>query len=119
MTFVQTILRWFSTIACVILIISFALFVIEQADAGSQDQVNKVEGIAKPAPTEQTERQREQEHGDLREAIDDASDVLLQPFAGVVESGSVWATRGVATLIALLVYGLLARLLIGYLPGRR
>jgi hypothetical protein len=31
----------------------------------------------------------------------------------------VWAKRGVATLLALLVFGVLARILIGYLPGRR
>jgi hypothetical protein len=115
MSFVQSLLRWFSTIACLILIVSFGLFVIDQAEAGSQDQVNKVEGIAKPAPTEQTERRREEEHGDLREGIDDVTDVLLQPFAGVINSGSVWATRGVATLLGLLVYGLLARLLIAYM----
>ena len=95
------------------------LFAIEQAKGGSKHQVNKVEGINQPAPSKQTERQREREHGKVREAIDDADDVLIQPFSGVVNSGSIWAKRGVATLLALLVYGVLARILIGYLPGRR
>ena len=119
MTLIQTALRWASTIACVILLISFGLFAIEKAEGGSKEQQNKLEGINNPAPTAETERQREKEHGDVREAIDDADDVLIAPFSGVVSSGSIWAKRGVATLLALLVYGLVARILIGYLPGRR
>jgi PleD family two-component response regulator len=62
---------------------------------------------------------RQRQHGKVREAIDDANDVLTQPFAGVVDSGSIWAKRGVTTLLALLAYGVIARILIGYLPGRR
>jgi hypothetical protein len=118
-TLLQSLLRWASTIACVILVISFGLFALEQAKGGSKKQEAKIEGINQPSPTSDSERQREQEHGDVREAIDDADDVLIQPFSGVIDSGSIWAKRGVATLLALLVYGLLARILIGYLPGRR
>ncbi|MEA2374810.1 MAG: hypothetical protein QOD53_1273 [Thermoleophilaceae bacterium] len=119
MTFAQTLLRWASNLACAILLISFGLFAIEQAKGGSQQQQNKVEGINQPSPSPQNERQREKEHGKVREAIDDADDVLVSPFSGVVNSGSIWAKRGVSTLLALLVYGLLARILIGYIPGRR
>ena len=119
MTLLQSVLRWASTLACAILVVSFVLFAVEQSKAGSKDQVDKVEGINEPSPGPQTERQREKKHGDLREAIDDADDVLVQPFSGVVNSGSIWAKRGVATLLALLVYGVIARILIGYLPGRR
>jgi hypothetical protein len=118
-TWLQTILRWASTIACVILVVSFGLFAIEQAKGGSKDQQNKIEGISQPSPTPETERQREKEHGKVREAIDDADDVLIEPFSGVVNSGSIWAKRGVATLLALLVYGVLFRILIGYLTGAR
>jgi hypothetical protein len=118
-TLLQSVLRWASTIACAILIVSFGLFAIEQAKGGSKQEVNKLEGINQPSPTPQTERQRERKHGDVREAIDDVNDVLIAPFSGVVNSGSIWAKRGVATLIALLVYGVVLRILIGYLPGRR
>jgi hypothetical protein len=114
-----TLLRWASTIACAIVALSFVLFAIEQAKGGTKQQENKIQGINQPAPSAQTERQRERTHGKVREAIDDADDVLIQPFSGVVSSGSIWAKRGVATLLALLVYGVLARILIGYLPGRR
>jgi hypothetical protein len=119
MTLLQSILRLASTIACVILVVSFDLFAIEKSKAGAKDQVNKVVGISEPAPSPENERQREKAHSDIREAIDDANDVLTQPFAGVLDSGSIWAKRGVATLLALLVYGVLLRILIGYLPGRR
>jgi hypothetical protein len=118
-TGLQSLLRWASTIACAVLVISFGLFAIEQAKGGTKQQENKLEGINQPAPSAQTERQRERMHGGLREAVDDVNDVLIAPFAGVVDSGSVWAKRGVATLLALLVYGVLARILIAYLPGRR
>ena len=119
MTGLQTLLRWASTIACLILVVSFGLFAIEKAKGGSKEQVNKLGGINSPAPSAQNERQREKEHGKVREAIDDADDVLIQPFSGVVTSGSIWVRRGVATLLALLVYGVLLRILIAYLPGRR
>jgi hypothetical protein len=119
MTLLQTVLRWASTIACAILVVSFGLFAIEKSKAGAKDQVQKVVGINEPSPDPQNERQREKKHGDVREAIDDANDVLTEPFAGVLSSGSIWAKRGVTTLLALIVYGVIARILIGYLPGRR
>jgi hypothetical protein len=115
----QSLLRWASTLACAILVVSFVMFAVEQAKGGTKQQENKISGINQPAPSAQDERAREKRHGKVREAIDDADDVLIQPFSGVVSSGSVWAKRGVATLLALLVYGVLARILIGYLPGRR
>jgi hypothetical protein len=118
-TLLQSVLRWASTIACAILVISFGLFAIEQSKQGAKDQVGKVVGINEPSPGPQTERQREKRHSDIRETIDDANDVLTKPFAGVVNSGSIWAKRGVATLLALLLYGVILRVLIGYLPGRR
>jgi uncharacterized protein YjbJ (UPF0337 family) len=118
-TAIHSLLRWASTIACAILVVSFVLFAVDQAKGGAKHQADKVVGINDPAPPPQTERQREKAHGKVRETIDDADDVLIAPFAGVVTSGSVWAKRGVATLLALLVYGLVFRILVGYLPGRR
>jgi hypothetical protein len=118
-TLLQSLIRWASTIACVILLVSFGLFAIEKSKAGAKDQVNKVVGISAPSPGPQNERQREKEHSDIREGIDDANDVLIEPFSGVVNSGSIWAKRGVALLLALLVYGVILRILAGYLPGRR
>ena len=119
MTALQSLLRLASTIACAIVLVSFGLFAIDQARGESKRQADKVAGIDDPSPSADTEREREKAHGAVREAIDDADDVLLEPFAGVISSGSVWVKRGIPTLLALLVYGVVLRILIGYLPGRR
>src|SRR5215210_2976812 len=64
------------------------------------------------------ERQRERAHGPVREAIDDANDVLLDPFAGIVDSESPWVTRGVPSLLALAVFGFGLGMLANFRPKR-
>jgi hypothetical protein len=118
-TALQTPLRWISTIAAAILVASFGLFAIDEAQGGAETQVARVDDLNAPAPSARTERQREAEHSDVREAIDDAADVLLEPFSGVVDSSSVWAERGVATLLAFLAFFVLLRIVAGYVPARR
>ena len=41
----------------------------------------------------------------MREAIDDVNDVLLAPFASLIDSDNAWVNHGVPSLLALLVYG--------------
>ena len=118
---------WVSTLAAVVLVVSFGLFAIDQARNGSEQQVAKLASGLEPTnadtnvnqadPTPRTEREREKKHGDVREAIDDVNDVLLSPFAGVVDSNSIWTQRGVPTLIAFLLFGVALRILAAYLPG--
>jgi hypothetical protein len=118
---------WASTIAALVLVASFGLFAIDQAQAGSKHQEATLNNEIGPTgaavdvnqadPSPKTEREREKEHGQVREAIDDADDVLVSPFTGVVDSNSIWVQRGVPTLIALLLFGVGLRLLAGYLPG--
>ena len=118
---------WVSTIAALVLVASFGLFAVDQAQAGSKHQEAKLNDEIGPTsaavdlnqadPSPKTERERERKHGDVREAIDDADDVLVSPFTGVVDSNSIWVQRGVPTLIALLLFGVGLRLLAGYLPG--
>ena len=61
---------------------------------------------AAPDPTAREETLREQAHSKPREAVDDADDILIKPFAWAAEgSSSRWARKGVPTLLALLVYG--------------
>ena len=118
---------WVSTIASVVLIVSFGLFAIDQAKGGSDQQVAKLAGEVEPSdakgnvnqadPSPKTEREREKKHGDVREAIDDVDDILVSPFAGVVDSDSIWVQRGAPSLIALLLFGVGLRLLAAYLPG--
>ena len=107
---------------------SFAMFAIDQAQNGSKQQVAKVGAGLEPTssasnvnqanPSPKTERQREKMHGQVREAIDDADDFLVSPFTGIVEGGGRWANRGLPTLLALLVYGLGLGFLARFARGR-
>jgi len=72
-----------------------------------------------PAPAPAAEHAREKKHGQLRELIDDANDLLLSPFAGAVGSEDAWVKRIVPTVLALLAYGLGLMLLANFLPRRR
>jgi hypothetical protein len=118
---------WASTIAALVLLASFGLFAIDQAQDGSKQQVAKLGSEIEPGaakvnvnqadPSPKTERAREKKHGDVREAIDDANDVLVAPFTGVVKTDSIWAQRGIPTLIAFLLFAVGLRILAAYLPG--
>ena len=79
--------------------LGFLLFAGDETDKGSRGQVSKIDdAINAPDPTQQQELLRQRQHGEVREAIDDANDFLLKPFAPLVEdSGSTWARRGVPT----------------------
>ena len=116
-----------STIAALVLIASFGLFAIDQARDGSKQQVAKLGSKLEPTnaatnvnqadPSPRAERAREKKHGDVREAIDDANDVLVSPFSGMTNSKSIWNQRGIPTLIAFLLFGVALRILAAYLPG--
>jgi hypothetical protein len=119
---------WVSTLASIVLLISFGLFAVDQARGGSKQQVarlgNELQGASDASrnvnqadPSPRAERARERRHGDLREAIDDVDDVLVSPFTGIVHSDSIWVQRGVPSLIALLLFGVALRILSAYLPG--
>ena len=124
---IARIVVWASTIAALVIIASFALFAIDQARDGSKQQVAKLGSKLEPTnastnvnqadPSPKTERAREKKHGDVREAIDDANDVLVSPFSGVVDSKSIWVERGIPSLIALLLFGVGLRVVAAYLPG--
>jgi hypothetical protein len=119
---------WVSTLASIVLVVSFAMFAIDQSRDASEQQVAKLgsrvdasddasANVNQADPSPRAERARERKHGDVREAIDDVNDVLVAPFAGIVDSDSIWVQRGVPTLIALLLFGVALRILAAYLPG--
>jgi hypothetical protein len=124
---ISRLLTWASTIAALVVLASFAMFAIDQAQNGSKQQVAKLGAGLEPAnaqanvnqadPSPKTERQREKMHGQVREAIDDADDVLIKPFAGAATSSSIWAQRGIPALLAFLVFGVGLRILAAYVPG--
>ena len=124
---IARVVTWASTIAALVLVISFGLFAVDQAQDSSKQTVadlgrklgpsDAAANVNQADPSPRTERQREKKHGDVREAIDDANDVLVSPFASVVDSDSIWVQRGIPSLIALLLFGVGLRILAAYLPG--
>jgi hypothetical protein len=123
-------LRLFSILACLVVLLSFAAFAIDEARSGSQSSqagiaggpttyapVPDPAGFAKPSPAQ--ERLREADHGGAREALDDADDVLLAPLAFVTEeNSSAWMRRAIPALLALALYGFGVGFLSRFAAGR-
>ena len=94
-------IRFASILVCLIVIASFALFVVNQAGEASTHQLETL-GASGPggskvkAPVKAT----------LRTRIDEVSNELTSPFSGVTAgSHSQWTIHGVNLLLTLLVYG--------------
>jgi hypothetical protein len=109
-----------------IVLLGFVLFAVDQISHGSKTQQRALDRelgdttVTDPvAPTPHQERVREAQHGTVREAVDDVNDVLLRPFADLVDSSNAWVEHGVPTLLALLIYGLGLGLLANMLPKAR
>jgi len=94
-------LRSIAAVTSVIIALSFVLFAAQEVNHASDRQSAAV------APGPDEESRRASDHTAAREAIDDANDVVLAPFAGLVgDSGNAWVQRGIPALLGLLVYGL-------------
>jgi hypothetical protein len=108
--------------ASAIVLLSFALFAIDETRTASQKSAAAVAGldatrVADPSPRQ--ERARERAHSRARELIDDADDVLVAPFAPLVSGAdSSWVQRGIPTLLALIVYGFGLSFLARFARGR-
>jgi hypothetical protein len=87
---------------CAIVIASFVTFAITQTKSASGHQTEAITG--KPASASVTTGPKHE--GTVHKTIEEASNTLTAPFAGVVsEADSEWASRGVKLLLALAVYG--------------
>ncbi len=112
---IATALRLASRIACVIVIVSFAIFALEQTSEASSNQQNEVTGTSTgSAPPQRTKHISPK--GTVHRVIDEAANALTSPFSGITAgSTSQWAIRGVGLVMTLLVYGIgvgyLARML--------
>lgn len=97
-------LRIGSRIACLIVIVSFGLFVIDQTGSASthqQEAVNGTNGGPTSTPTKPPAKEDE-----AHKVIDEVAGKLTSPFSGITaNSTSQWVIRGVGTVMALLVYG--------------
>jgi hypothetical protein len=114
-------LRWLAIVLSLIVTAGLVLFALDDFDRASIDTRNRITGFTatSPSPAGERERERERRHGKARELIDDANDVLLEPFASITENAtSDWVRRGVPALLGLLVYGFLLGYLARYAKGR-
>ena len=76
-----------------IVLLGFAFFAVDEMDRGSKTQQNLLDRETKGsqydpapiAPTPDQEAAREQVNGTVHELVDDANDILLDPFTGIVE----------------------------------
>jgi hypothetical protein len=123
-----SLVRLCAVTASTLVALSLVLFAIDQSSNSSDNQVRMAVGqaqvqsqsdIDRPNPDPAAERIRERQHGDTREYIDDANDVLVAPFTGIMHSNSVWAQRLVPAALGLLLYGLGGLLLANWLPASR
>jgi hypothetical protein len=118
----EGLLRTVAIVVSAIVLVSFGLFAIDETRDASNRSVAAVEGLEATRsadPTAGEERARERAHNSLREAIDDADDILVAPFAPVTKSSeSSWVRRGMPTLLALVVYGFGLAFLARFMHGR-
>jgi hypothetical protein len=118
----EGLLRTAAIAASAIVLVSFALFALDETREASKSSVAAIEGLdatRSANPSDREERARERAHSKVREAIDDADDILVAPFAPLADdSSSSWARRGIPTLLALVVYGFGLAFLARFASGR-
>ena len=103
---VERLLRTVAIAVSLILVASFALFAVDELNGATQRNEAKLSQDLEANPPPAVERQREKDHGAVRETIDDANDVIVSPFTGLTSSsGNRWVQRGVPALVALVVFG--------------
>ncbi|MDX6731901.1 MAG: hypothetical protein QOC54_1849 [Baekduia sp.] len=115
-------LRLAAVICSLLVVVGWGWFAANETNAASKSTQAEIAGVAAartPDPSPDQERAREKVNSPVHEAVDDANDVLLRPFAGVASgSSSKWVRRTIPALIALVVYGfglgLLARFAAGH-----
>jgi hypothetical protein len=111
-------LRIVAIVLSLLVVAGFALFAIDDFGRASAQSRERIAGVQAAGPSPAAERAREARDGRAREVVDDANDVLLRPFAGIVDGAtSRWVQRGVPALLGLLVYGFLLGYLSRYTRG--
>jgi hypothetical protein len=122
-----SVIRGIGILCSVLVLLAFAFFATDEMGRGSQNQQNALESEltstkdAPPvAPSPEEEAQRERVNGTFREAVEDSNDVLVGPFATLVDgSSNSWVSHGIPALIGLLLYGFCLGMLANMLPKHR
>jgi hypothetical protein len=106
LSLVVRLLRLASLVICLIVIASFAIFVVNQTSSASTHQQEEITGPAASPRSPGSSKTSSPHESTLHKTIDDASNELTSPFSGITSgSSSEWAIRGVNLLLSLLVYG--------------
>ena len=105
----SALLRFISVASTLVLLVSFGMFVSDQAHSGSKKTVAQIaagdsadSGVAAPAVAPEPAKKK---HGPVRNAIDDVNEKLVAPFDGIVAGASPWKKHITETLLAFLVFG--------------
>ncbi len=95
-------LRTASIVICLIVATSFLLFAINETSTASGHQQ---EQLGSKAPAAQTMAGTTAHESGFRKGLDEVSEELTSPVAGLTSSASEWGARGLRLIFALLVYG--------------
>jgi hypothetical protein len=122
-----SLIRLVAIVCSGLVLLGFAYFATDEMSRGSQNQQNALDselsGDPEPppvAPSPEEESAREAINGTFREAVEDANDVLIGPFATLVDGAdNTWVTHGVPALMGMLLYGLCLGMLANMLPKAR
>jgi hypothetical protein len=122
-----SLVRLIAIVCSGLVLLGLAYFATDEMSRGSQNQQNalgaELDGGPDPAPVAPSpdeEAARERVNGTFREAVEDANDVLIGPFAGLVAgSNDRWVTHGIPALLGLLLYGFCLGMLANMLPKTR
>ena len=115
MSLLARLLRLVSLVTSLIIIVSFSLFAIDVASQASESQRTKAAEGLEPGPAASKEKDRERRNSGFREVVDDANDVLLAPFASLVEGRDIWIQRIGTGLLGLLLYGVALSIVANYI----
>jgi hypothetical protein len=97
-------LRLASFVICLIVVASFVIFAAGQTKSASKHQTEELSGKVRPGTSSTGDASTHE--SSLHKDIDEASEELTSPFAGIVSgSSSEWLIRGVKLALALAVYG--------------
>jgi hypothetical protein len=110
---IVSLIRFASTAICLIVIVSFGSFAIDQAKSASTRQQEQLAVPTTPSPSSTADTTGRagtagtvHRESAVHKTLEEASRRLTSPFSGVVsESSNEWAIRGAKLMLALLVYG--------------
>lgn len=104
-SFLTRLMRIASVAICLIVSASFLVFVVNQTSSASTHQQNKLNEGSAQASSSEPVASKAKRKSTLHRALDDTSDALTSPFAGIVSGSGQWTVHIVRTVLALLVYG--------------